>query len=195
MKSRSATASSELGVTPSKPSSRGDHPAVSVEVDAGQRAGAERQVSVLRGGEREALAIARQHPDVGQQVMDEIDGLRALQVRVAGQQPVRCRLAASITPRTSSMRAAARTGLARDMRCRWSPGRCASARCAGAPPARPAISVSAALDGHVDVLVAVLEGKTCRRAARPRRRRAPTAARRGPRRDDLARREHARVRA
>ena len=61
----------------------GDHPAVGVEVHAGERARAERQVRDLRPGEAEALAVALEHPDVREQVVPEVDRLRALQVRVA----------------------------------------------------------------------------------------------------------------
>jgi hypothetical protein len=47
----------------------GDGGAVGVEVHAGERARAERQRGRLGLREREALAVAQQHPDVGQQVV------------------------------------------------------------------------------------------------------------------------------
>src|SRR5580704_9686344 len=62
--------------------------AIGVEVDARERAGAERQVRALTLYEREALAIAREHPEVREQMVAEIHRLRALQVRVARERPV-----------------------------------------------------------------------------------------------------------
>ena len=59
-----------------------------VEVHAGQRAGAERQVVRGRHAEVEALEVAAELPEVGEQVVREVDRLRALEVRVAGQRPV-----------------------------------------------------------------------------------------------------------
>ena len=44
----------------------------------------------------ESLAVADQHPDVGQEVVREVDGLRALQVRVAGHRPVGVQLGALV---------------------------------------------------------------------------------------------------
>ena len=87
-KSRFETASIELGATAANPSSRGHQPAVGGEVHAGQRAGAERQLG--RGAEDglEAPRVAAEHPEVGEQVVREVDGLRALEVRVAGHRPV-----------------------------------------------------------------------------------------------------------
>ena len=66
----------------------GDHPAVGVEVHAGQRARPQREVRGLIRREAKARAIAIEHPHVRQQVVREVDRLRALQVRVARQRPV-----------------------------------------------------------------------------------------------------------
>ena len=41
---------------------------------------------------REALAIAHEHPDVGEQVVTEVDRLRALEVGIAGHGPIDMRL-------------------------------------------------------------------------------------------------------
>jgi hypothetical protein len=66
----------------------GHEHAAGVEVDAGERAGAEREVVRGRHAEVEALEVAPELPEVGEQVMREVDGLGALHVRVAGQPPV-----------------------------------------------------------------------------------------------------------
>ena len=67
----------------------GDHAAVGVEVHAGQRAGAERQPRRSASAAKRSASRSRvEHPDVREQVVREVDGLRALQVRVAGQRPV-----------------------------------------------------------------------------------------------------------
>ena len=65
-----------------------ERPAIGGEVDAGQRAGAQREA--IRTGQhaREALVVAAEHPEVGQQVVREIDRLGALKVGVAGHRPV-----------------------------------------------------------------------------------------------------------
>ena len=61
---------------------------VGVEVHARQRPGAKRQARALALGEGKALAVARQHPEVGEQMVAEVDGLGALQMGVAGHSPV-----------------------------------------------------------------------------------------------------------
>ena len=65
-----------------------EHAPVGVEVDAGERAGAERQRPGRALGEGEARAVALEHPEVREQMVAEVDGLGALQVRVAGHRPV-----------------------------------------------------------------------------------------------------------
>ena len=62
--------------------------AVGVEVHAGQRAGPERQPRRRLEAELEPLLVAREAPEVGEQVVAQVDGLRALEVRVAGHRPV-----------------------------------------------------------------------------------------------------------
>ena len=84
----------------------GDHAAVGVEVDARQRAGAERQAPGLLEREGEALAVAGEHPEVGEQVVAEVDRLGALQVGVAGQRPVDVLLGAVPAARPSARPAA-----------------------------------------------------------------------------------------
>ena len=66
----------------------GQHPAVGREVHARQRAGAERQVRGRAEHELEAPRVAAEHPEIGQQVVAEVDGLGALEMRVAGHRPV-----------------------------------------------------------------------------------------------------------
>ena len=62
--------------------------AVGVEVHAGKRPRSERQARALALGEGKAPAVAREHPEVGEQVVAEVDGLGALQVGIAGQRPI-----------------------------------------------------------------------------------------------------------
>ena len=69
MKSRPETASIEFGDDLAEAELRGDLPAVGVEVDARERARAERQAAGLVLGEGKARAVAREHPEVGEQVM------------------------------------------------------------------------------------------------------------------------------
>ena len=66
----------------------GDRVAVDLPVDAGQGAGAERHHAGAVERELEAQDVARQHPEVGEQVVAEVDRLGALQVGVAGHRPV-----------------------------------------------------------------------------------------------------------
>ena len=56
--------------------------AVDIEIDAGERACPERHHRASLGHGPEAGAIAQEHPHVSEQVMAEIDGLRALEVRI-----------------------------------------------------------------------------------------------------------------
>ena len=88
MKSLPETASIEFGETCAETQLPGDLSAIGVEVDARERARAERQAPGLVLGERKARAVAREHPEVGEQVMAQVDGLGALQVGVARQRPV-----------------------------------------------------------------------------------------------------------
>ena len=66
----------------------GHEHAAGVEVHPGQRARAERQVVGGGHAEVEALEVAAELPEVGQQVVREVDRLGALEVGVAGQRPV-----------------------------------------------------------------------------------------------------------
>ena len=66
----------------------GDRVAVDLPVDAGQGAGAERHHAGAVERELEAQHVAGEHPEVGEQVVAEVDRLGALQVGVAGHRPV-----------------------------------------------------------------------------------------------------------
>ena len=93
-KSRSLTASMEFCVSCDfavgihEAEQLGDEHAVERQGGAGNRAAAERADVHARVAIPEPLAIAFEHLDVGEQVMREIDGLGALQVRVAGNDDV-----------------------------------------------------------------------------------------------------------
>ena len=110
-------------------------------------------------GEREPLAIAREHPDVGEQVMAEIDGLRALQVRVSGQRPVEVPLGGVDQRRHQVLDPRSGVGrrLAHEHRDVGDHLVVARARGVKAPAGAPGDLGHTALDGHVDVLVAGLE--------------------------------------
>ena len=149
-------------------------------------------------GEREALAVAREHPEVREQMVAEVHGLRALQVGVAGHRPVDVLLGALEQHRHQLARA--RSARRRRARACTSPGRsppdrCASARCAAARrPDRRARSGAAR--SPCGCLRPRRRTGSAPRAARARPRRVPRAARRGPRAAMIrALGEHPRVRA
>ena len=110
----------------------GDRAAVDLPVDAGQRPGAERHHAGAVERELEAQHVAGEHPEVGEQVVAEVDGLGALQVGVAGHRPVavaprRARAAAPSPRRRARSPAASAPGRPSPRRSR--PGRCGSGRC------------------------------------------------------------------
>ncbi len=175
-----------------------DRTAVGVEVDPRQRARAERQAPGLALGEGEARAVAREHPEVGQQMVAEIDRLGALQVGVAGHRPVEVLLGARQQRRPSGPSIAA-LGVGRALaRVHREIGHdlvVARARRVQPPADRPAISVrrrsiamwmssSSSANGKRPSLSSPLD----RVEAREQR----VAILRG---DDPARGEHPRVRA
>ncbi len=71
-------------VTAAKPRSRGYGGAIEGEAAAGQGAGTERHEIGAAPGFGEAFPIAREHLEIGEQVVRPEDGLRAPHVRVAG---------------------------------------------------------------------------------------------------------------
>ena len=75
-------------VTAGKPSIARDEFAVERDGRAGDRAGAERQDVDALARVGDAVAVALEHLHVGEQMMREIDGLRALEMRVAGDDHV-----------------------------------------------------------------------------------------------------------
>ena len=94
-KSRSETASSELAVGRSKSSASAVRVPVDGERRAGQRRRAQRALVEPRARIGEPAAVARQHLDIGEQMMAEGDGLRRLQMREPrhDERAVRFRLA------------------------------------------------------------------------------------------------------
>src|ERR1019366_6266266 len=91
MKSLPETASIEFGATSWKPSSRATWPrSVSKFTPASAPAPSGRgpRPPPPRLGDGEARAVAAEHPEVGEQVMTQIDRLGALEVGVSGQLPV-----------------------------------------------------------------------------------------------------------
>ncbi len=120
----------------------GDEYAVERQRGTGHGAAAERTDVHARIAVPEPFAIAFQHFDVGQQMMRKINRLRALQVRVAGNQDVGI-LFAERNQRPLQIarfrRAARRSRRAARAAYRARPGRCASGRCAvSRRPARAA---------------------------------------------------------
>ena len=87
-KSRLETASIEFGDHRGEAELARQQRAVGLEVHARERAGAQRQVGRGAEHELEPPGVAPEHPEVRQQVVREVDGLRALEVRVAGHRPV-----------------------------------------------------------------------------------------------------------
>ena len=118
-----------------------------VEVHAGQRArrrAAGRRWRVMQKLKR--CEVAAEHPEVGQQVVREVDRLGALEVGVAGHRPVEVALGerrpAWPSARCSSSRASQAVRAHEHAPRRWRPGRCASGRCAACRPPAPTSSVS-----------------------------------------------------
>ena len=198
MKSRPETASIEFGATSSKPSSAASISPVGVEVDARQRAGAERQPPGLAPGVGEAPPVALEHPEVRQQVMAEVDGLRALQVRVAGHRPwprarAPARAAPSSAPRPSRRRRASRR-LAREHRQVGDDLVVARAGRVQPAPDRPRQLRQAPLDRHVDVLVVRARTGSARSASSAATASSPaSSASRSSLGDDPPRGQHPRV--
>ena len=116
----------------------GDRAAVDLPVDPGEGAGAERHHRGAVERELEAQDVAAEHPEVGEQVVAEVDRLGALQVRVAGHRPVAVALGEleqAAHRRAEPARSPAASAPARPSPRRSRPGRCASGRCAACRPA------------------------------------------------------------
>ena len=133
----------------------GDGPAVGREVHPGQRARAQREHRRRLDDEAHPRAVADEHPDVREQVMREVDGLGALQVRVAGQRPVDVALG-DVHERRGERLHARGGGAGRVAREERDVGRhlvVARPRRVQLPARRPGELGDPPLDRHVDVLV------------------------------------------
>ena len=123
----------EFCVTAGKSSSRATSSRSSRKRRAGDRAGAERQDVDPLAGIGEPLRVALQHLHIGEQMMREKDRLRALQMRVAGNDHVAiaARRARRAPRCISRSRCGERVGIRRAGRAgdRARPGRCGCARC------------------------------------------------------------------
>ena len=184
-KSRSLAASSELAVTPPRPS-WGDRVAIDRESGTGEGARAERRAVGPRPGVAEAPAVTLEHLDVGEEVVGEQDRLGGLDVGHAGHDGIAVALGAldearSRSSNASSMTASVRRSQSRRSSATWSlrdrpvcsfP---ATARCA--PERR--------LEVEVDVLQVASQAKAA--AGRPRRGRPARPPARPPRRGSGAR--------
>ena len=151
-----------------------------------------------RHGEAQPLAVARQHPDVGEQVVGEVDGLGALEMGVARQRPVEVglgggdRAPASAPRRPRSPPAAASRVKSATSVATWS---LRERAVWSLPPTGPATSVSRRSTAMW------MSSSSSRNGKRPSASSAATASSAGQQRvavgagDDVLRREHARVRA
>ncbi len=146
----------------------GDGAAVELPVDARQRARAERHHPGAVEGEIEAHRVAGEHPEVGEQVVAEVDRLGALQVGVAGHRPVAVRLGQLEQPRHRRPRQLDRAQRMRLDEHRDVGRHLVVARAPGVQLAgqRADLFAEQPLDRHVDVLVGGLEGEA--RLADPR---------------------------
>jgi hypothetical protein len=137
----------------------GDGAAVDLPVDAGEGARAERHHRGAVERELEAEDVAREHPEVGEEVVPEVDGLGALEVGVAGHRPVAVALGeveqaghagAAELDRPQGVRLDDHRDVGRDLIVAGAAG----VELAGQGPN---LVLEQALDRHVDVLVGVLE--------------------------------------
>ena len=71
---------------------------VELPVEPREGTGAERHLPCGPSGRLEPAPVALEHPEVGEQVVAEVDRLGALQVRVAGHRPVAMRLGERSSP-------------------------------------------------------------------------------------------------
>jgi hypothetical protein len=138
-----------------------DEPAVGREVDACERACPERELAGRAQHELEASRVAPEHPEVREQVVRQVHGLRALEMRVARHRPVLVALGErdehalqtlELLERLQRVRASEHRHVGRDL---------VVARARGVQLAadRPDDLRQPALDRHVDVLVVVAEGE------------------------------------
>src|SRR6202171_553714 len=98
MKSRPETASIEFGATSRKPSSSATwrrSMSKFTPASAPAPSGSCPAACSAKGKRGEARAVARDHPEVGKQMMAEVHGLRTLQMGVAGHRPVKVLLGTS----------------------------------------------------------------------------------------------------
>ena len=99
-----------------------------------------------RDASRQRSTSRAERPDVGEQVVGEQDGLRPLEVRVAGQvgvaDAIGARWSSVVWRARMSLGRAARPARGRRAAGRWRPGRCGCGRCGAWRPADPASSVT-----------------------------------------------------
>ena len=145
-KSRSDTASSELSKRRAKPSSAGDAVGIERQARAGERAGAERRHVGPRERVAPAVDVARERPEVREEVVREQHRLGALEVRVAGEVDVApaasARSSSTSCRRVDPARDVGALALAGTAAARSRPGRCGCGRCGASRRRSPASSVT-----------------------------------------------------
>ena len=141
--------------------------------------------------------VAREHLDIGEQVVGERHRLRHLQVREAGQDRVGVLIGQRRPVPAAGRRAGRRASRSRRAATgarRSRPGRCANGRCAGACPASPTRCDEARLDVEVHVLEIDAPVEAAAFDLFGDLRQAAPDGREVGRRDDVAVGEHRRVR-
>ena len=137
----------ELRIGRAKPSAHRGHVAVDGKGRAGQRRGAQRRFVQPLARILEAAAVAREHLDIGQQMMAEGDRLGRLHMGEAGHDGGGVRFGLRqqrALQRQQALHRRARRPPAPRAGNPSPPDRCASARCAAVPPPAPMISASRA---------------------------------------------------
>ncbi len=160
-KSRLETASTELGTTPAKPSSSATiRRSVSKFTPASAPApSGNREVALQH--RIEALDVAGDHPEVGEQMVRQVHGLRTLQMRVARERPVQMPLGRLEDDESQLLQVADRLLCGATGEHRQVGDDLVVTRATRVDPAarRAGQLGHPAFDGHVDVLVVFPEGE------------------------------------